>query len=90
MSLHLQSRNLRGVFIPLEELLDRIVIRGWNVDCLAWRTVFVEGDGEHPLFLFEISRGFDEGISNVVVEDTVVGLESVVALEEAIFEEKKE
>ena len=74
-----QSRNLRGVFIPLEELLDRIVIRGWNVDCLAWRTVFVEGDGEHPLFLFEISRGFDEGISNVVVEDTVVGVESVVA-----------
>lgn len=50
----------------------------------------MESDGEYPLFLFEISQGFDEGISNVVVEDTVVGLESVVALEEAIFEEKKE
>ena len=74
----------------MEELLERIVIRRWNVEWLAWRTVFVESDGEYPLFLFEISQGFDEGISNVVVEDTVVGLESVVALEEAIFEEKKQ
>lgn len=50
-----QRRNLMGVFIPLEEVLDKIAQRGWGVQCLAWRKVVVEDDGEHELYLFEIS-----------------------------------
>jgi hypothetical protein len=50
-----QKRNLMGVFIPLEEVLDMIDQRGWSVRCLAWRKVLVEDDGEHDLYLFEIS-----------------------------------
>ncbi|KAL3777738.1 hypothetical protein HJC23_005371 [Cyclotella cryptica] len=50
-----QKRNLSGVFISLEELLRRIETRGWSVRCLAWRKVMVEEDGEHDLYLFEMS-----------------------------------
>ena len=50
-----QRRNLKGVFIPLEEVLDKIAERGWVSHCLAWRKVVVEDDGEHELYLFEIS-----------------------------------
>ena len=51
-----QRRNLMGVFISLEEVLDMIAQRGWFVTCLAWRKVMVEDDGEHELYLFEISQ----------------------------------
>ena len=44
-----EHRNMMGVFIGLEELLERIKCKGWSVECLAWRTVDVEGDGEHKL-----------------------------------------
>jgi hypothetical protein len=50
-----QRRNMMGCFIPLEEVLDKIAKRGWNIQCLAWRKVVVEDDGEHDLYLFEIS-----------------------------------
>ena len=50
-----QRRNLMGVFIPLDEVLDKIAKRGWHFRCLAWRKVVVEDDGEHELYLFEIS-----------------------------------
>ena len=54
-----QRRNMMGVFIQLEELLGRIDERGWMVECLAWRTVHVEGDGIHENYLFEVSRGIE-------------------------------
>ncbi|KAL3795481.1 hypothetical protein ACHAW5_007228 [Stephanodiscus triporus] len=47
--------NMMGVFIGMEELLERIVQRGWGVECVAWRTIAVEGDGEQNLHLFEIT-----------------------------------
>ena len=50
-----QRRNMMGRFIGIEELLQRIKDRGWNVECLAWRTIAVEGDGNHDLCLFEVS-----------------------------------
>lgn len=62
-----QRRNLMGVFIPLEEVLDKIAKRGWSVQCLAWRKVVVEDDGEHDLYLFEISsKGQQEALRNDV------------------------
>lgn len=50
-----QRRNMMGVFISMEELLVRIEERGWGIECLAWRTVNVEGDGIHENYLFEVS-----------------------------------
>lgn len=50
-----ERRNMMGVFIGLEELLERIKYKGWSVECLAWRTIPVEGDGEHKLYLFEVT-----------------------------------
>jgi len=50
-----QRRNQMGVFITLEEVLEKIYQRGWRVQCLAWRLVVVEDDGEHELYLFEVS-----------------------------------
>mmetsp|Transcript_4103 Transcript_4103/g.9104 ORF Transcript_4103/g.9104 Transcript_4103/m.9104 type:complete len:405 (+) Transcript_4103:150-1364(+) len=50
-----QRRNMTGVFMGLEELLEKMERRGWNVECLAWRTISVEGDGEQDLHLFEAS-----------------------------------
>lgn len=50
-----QRRNMMGVFIGMEELLERIVQRGWGVECVAWRTIAVEGDGEQNLHLFEVT-----------------------------------
>jgi len=50
-----QRRNMMGVFIGMEELLERIEQRGWGVECIAWRTIAVEGDGEQDLYLFEIT-----------------------------------
>ena len=44
-----------GVFIGLEELLERIDQKGWKVECLAWRTIAVEGDGDQDLHLFEVT-----------------------------------
>ncbi|KAL3792906.1 hypothetical protein ACHAWO_010712 [Cyclotella atomus] len=62
-----QRRNLMGVFITLEEVLDKIAKRGWSVQCLAWRKVVVEDDGEHDLYLFEISsKGQQEALRNDV------------------------
>ena len=53
-----QKRNMNSkVFIHLEELLSNIHSRGWKVECLAWRKVVVEEDGEHELYLFELSAG---------------------------------
>ncbi|KAL3817548.1 hypothetical protein ACHAXA_003721 [Cyclostephanos tholiformis] len=49
-----QRRNMTGVFIGMEELLERIERRGWIVECIAWRTIAVEGDGEQDLHLFEV------------------------------------
>jgi hypothetical protein len=49
-----QRRNMMGVFIGMEELLERIEGRGWIVECIAWRTIAVEGDGEQDLHLFEV------------------------------------
>ena len=46
---------MTGLFMGLEELLERIDQRGWGLECLAWRTVHVEDDGEHELYLFEAS-----------------------------------
>ena len=46
---------MMGVFIGMEELLERIEQRGWGVECIAWRTIAVEGDGEQDLYLFEIT-----------------------------------
>ncbi len=48
-----QERPMMGLFIGLEELLERIELQGWSVECLAWRTIPVEDDGEHELYLFE-------------------------------------
>jgi hypothetical protein len=50
-----QRRNMMGVFIGMEELLERIELRGWCVECIAWRTIAVEGDGEQDLHLFEVT-----------------------------------
>ena len=61
-----QRRNQMGVFITLENVLEKIDQRGWRVQCLAWRLVVVEDDGEHELYLFEIS-----GIGNTT-NDTPV------------------
>jgi len=51
-----QRRNMKGVFSTLEALLKRIESRCLSVDCLAWRSISVEGDGEHDLYLFEARR----------------------------------
>ena len=51
-----QRRNMKGVFSTLEDLLKRVESRGWSVDCLACRSISVEGDGEHGLYLFEARR----------------------------------
>jgi len=50
-----QRRHLMGVFIGLEELLELMERRRWNVECIAWRTIEVEGDGQNGLYLFEVS-----------------------------------
>ena len=49
-----QRRNMKGVFISIEELLRLIEDRGWSVECLAWRPVAVDGDGDQELYLFEV------------------------------------
>jgi len=51
-----QRRNMKGVFSTIEDVLKRMKSRGWSVDCLAWRSITVEGDGEHDLYLFEARR----------------------------------
>jgi len=38
-----------------EELFEQIDQRGWGVECIAWWTIAVEGDGEQDLYLFEIT-----------------------------------
>lgn len=50
-----ERRNMMGLFISLEDLLDKIKERGWTVECLAWRTVAIEDDGEHDLHLFQVT-----------------------------------
>jgi len=55
-----ERRNMMGLFISLEDLLEKIKERGWTVECLAWRTVAVEGDGEHDLHLFQVSSSESE------------------------------
>lgn len=50
-----QRRNMMGLFIGLEELIERIGKRGWDVECLAWRSIAVEDDGDHDLYLFQVS-----------------------------------
>jgi len=50
-----QRRNQSGVFIGLEELLARIKQRGWNVDCVSWRTIYDKEEGNHELYLFEVT-----------------------------------
>jgi hypothetical protein len=50
-----QRRNQSGVFIGLEELLARINQRGWNVDCVSWRTIYDKEEGNHELYLFEVT-----------------------------------
>lgn len=52
-----QQRNMKGVFISLDELIERIEDRGWSVECIAWRPVAVDGDGEQDLYLFEVHPG---------------------------------
>ncbi|KAL7425833.1 hypothetical protein ACHAXH_000152, partial [Discostella pseudostelligera] len=52
-----QRRNMKGVFISIEELLQRIEDRGWSVECVAWRHVAVDGDGDQELYLFEVDHG---------------------------------
>ncbi|KAL3757422.1 hypothetical protein ACHAWU_005153 [Discostella pseudostelligera] len=52
-----QRRNMKGVFISIEELLQRIEGRGWSVECVAWRHVAVDGDGDQELYLFEVHPG---------------------------------
>lgn len=48
---------MKGVFISIEELLRLIEDRGWSVECLAWRPVAVDGDGDQELYLFEVDPG---------------------------------
>jgi hypothetical protein len=67
-----QRRNMLGVFIGMEELLERIEQRGWGVECIAWRTIAVEGDGEQDLHLFEITPK-NHNISIVMSSEEKVG-----------------
>lgn len=64
-----QRRNLMGVFIGLEELLARMEQRGWEVNCLAWRRIAVEDDGEHDLHLFEARPRNAEQSSCLLMEE---------------------
>ena len=64
-----QRRNMMGLFIGLEELLKRIDQRGWSVECLAWRTIHVEDDGEHELYLFEASPTLDKDLQEEKKDD---------------------
>ena len=50
-----QRRHLMGVFIGLEDLLERIELRGLHAQCVAWRNIEVEGDGTNELYLFEVT-----------------------------------
>mmetsp|Transcript_7746 Transcript_7746/g.19262 ORF Transcript_7746/g.19262 Transcript_7746/m.19262 type:complete len:382 (+) Transcript_7746:206-1351(+) len=51
-----ERRNMMGLFIGLEELLHKIRSEtGWIVDLVAWRTIHVEGDGDHDLHIFRLS-----------------------------------
>jgi hypothetical protein len=51
-----ERRNMMGLFISLEDLLDKIINeRVWLVECLSWRTLSVEDDGEHDLYLFQVT-----------------------------------
>mmetsp|Transcript_20471 Transcript_20471/g.48094 ORF Transcript_20471/g.48094 Transcript_20471/m.48094 type:complete len:340 (+) Transcript_20471:111-1130(+) len=50
-----QQRHMSGIFTSLEELLSKIQERGWGVECLIWRDIAVEDDGDHRLFLFEVT-----------------------------------
>ncbi|KAL9180370.1 hypothetical protein ACHAXT_008340 [Thalassiosira profunda] len=55
-----QRRNMTGVFSGLDELLELIKGRGWRIQCIAWRRIAVEDDGEQELYLFEASPGSEE------------------------------
>lgn len=52
-----QRRNMKGVFISIDELLQQIEDRGWSAQCIAWRPVIVDGDGDQELYLFEVDPG---------------------------------
>ena len=54
-----QQRHMSGIFTSLEELLSKIQVRGWGVECLLWRDITVEDDGDHRLFLFEVTPSLD-------------------------------
>lgn len=58
-----------GLFTTLEDLMERIERRGWGIACLAWRTIVVEDDGEHTLFLFEVIGGQTSQVNNEKQEE---------------------
>ena len=64
-----QRRNMLGLFTTLEDLMERIERRGWGIACLAWRTIVVEDDGEHTLFLFEVIGGQTSQVNNEKQEE---------------------
>ena len=64
-----QRRNMLGLFTTLEDLIARIDRRGWGIACLAWRTILVEDDGEHTLFLFEVIGGQTSQVKNEKQEE---------------------
>ena len=64
-----QRRNMLGLFTTLEDLMERIERRGWGIACLAWRTIVVEDDGEHTLFLFEVIGGHTSQVKNKKQEE---------------------
>lgn len=79
-----QRRNMLGLFIQLEELLDRIKERGWSVECVAWRNVDMEDDGMQENYLFQVSPGKRSELLN---DSSAVIVTSSSA---TLIEEKKE
>uniref|UniRef100_A0A7S0PVD6 Calmodulin-lysine N-methyltransferase n=1 Tax=Asterionellopsis glacialis TaxID=33640 RepID=A0A7S0PVD6_9STRA len=54
-----QRRGKNEVFSTLEGFLKEAKIHGWSVECIAWRPVDIEEDGENDVFLFEITPGHE-------------------------------
>ena len=51
-----ERRNMMGMFTDLDGLLHKIRYeRNWFVECLSWRTIIVKDDGQHELYLFQVT-----------------------------------
>lgn len=48
-----------GMFTSVDNVLDEIKKRGWDVECLAWRPVAYKGEESKEVFVFDICKQID-------------------------------